>query len=125
MRSRATNAELAERVDAVLRLRLLGAEFYDVRCESRRLGWNVSDAQLWRYINKADEALSQTLERDRQKLIDRAIAQRQALYARCMSVADYSTAGRVLPDRDKLLGLYPPTKIAPPTPDGAEPYAPL
>jgi hypothetical protein len=119
MRSRVTKTELARRVEAVLQLRLLSAEFYDIRREAERLKWNVSDAQLWRYVAKADEAIAQALEKDRGKLIGRAIAQRQALYARCMATADYSTAARILADRDKLLGLYPAEKKEVTGKDGA------
>jgi hypothetical protein len=41
-----------------------------------------------------------------------------------MGSGDFRTALAVLQDEAKLEGLYPPTKIAPTTPDGQDPWAP-
>jgi hypothetical protein len=99
-----------KRVEEVLSLRLLGAEFVDIRHHASEKEWNVSDRQLWRYIAAGDAILAETLERDRSKLLDRHIAQRRGLYARAMAVSDYGTALRVLQDEAALLALYPPKR---------------
>lgn len=104
---KSTKAEILKRVEAILEIRLAGAEFADIRKYAAENGWNVSDSQLWRYIRKTDELLAQSLERDREKLFNRHIAQRFALYARAMSVSDYRTALAVLKDQAELQALYP------------------
>jgi hypothetical protein len=100
-------ATVRQRVEEVLSLRLLGAEFLDIRQHASGQGWGVSDRQLWRYIAAGDKLLAQTLERDRVKLLNRQIAQRRALFSRAMSVSDYGTALRVLDSEAKLLDLFP------------------
>jgi hypothetical protein len=100
-----------QRVEEVLQLRLVGAEFADVRQHASAAEWNVSTRQLRRYIAHGDKILAATLEKDRDKLINRHIAQRRALYARAMSVSDYGTARAVLKDEAELLGLYPGKKM--------------
>ena len=103
-------ATVRQRVEEILSLRLLGAEFLDIRQHASAQGWNVSDRQLRRYVSRTDDVLAETLEKDREKLLNRHIAQRHALYARAMSVSDYSTALRVLADAAQLLDLYPAKK---------------
>jgi hypothetical protein len=49
---------------------------------------------------------------------------REQLYAHAIGAGDFATALRVIQDEAKLEGLYPPTKIAPTTPDGEEAYEP-
>src|SRR5262245_20941811 len=95
-----------KRVEEVLQLRLMGAEFLDIRQHASENGWNVSDRQLYRYIAAGDELLDSTLDKDRRRLANRHIAQRRALYARAMSVSDYRTALAVLKDEAELLRLY-------------------
>jgi hypothetical protein len=114
---KATKAEIAQRVEAILEIRLSGAEFCDVRKYAQENGWQVSDGQLWRYIRKTDDILARTLEQDRQKLLNRHLAQRHALYARAMSVSDYRTALAVLRDQAELQGLYPTGRNGPPGPE--------
>ena len=104
---KSTKAEAQKRVEEVLSLRLLGAEFLDIRQHASAQKWDVSDRQLWRYIAAGDELLARTLERDREKLFRRHIAQRRALYARTMAASDYSTAARILKDEAELCNLYP------------------
>ena len=101
---------IRKRVEEILSLRLLGAEFVDIRQHAKQQKWRVSDRQLWRYIAQSDEALAETLEKDRGKQINRHIAQRRALYARAMSVSDYGTARAVLKDEAELLQLYDPPR---------------
>jgi hypothetical protein len=102
-----TQVEVLKRVEEILQIRLAGAEFVDIRQHAAEKGWQISDRQLWRYIQKSDAILAESLERDREKLLNRHRAQRFALYARAMSVSDYRTALAVLKDQAQLEGLYP------------------
>src|SRR5688572_23280510 len=109
---RSDKVTVQQRVEEVLQLRLLGAEFIDIRKyanepepDSGRQPWNVSDSQLWRYIRAGDELLARTLDKDRDRLLNRHLAQRRALHARAMSVADYRTALAVLKDEAELFRL--------------------
>src|SRR5919201_2075319 len=104
---KSTKAEVRQRVEEVLRVRLLGAELWDIRQHASEQGWDVSDRQLYRYLAAADKLLAQTLEKDREKLLNRHLAQRRALYARAMEVGDLRTALAVAKDEADLLNLYP------------------
>src|SRR5689334_2350464 len=106
-------ATVKRRVEAVLQIRLAGAEFADIREyaaeEDPETGrpWNVSDSQLWRYIQAGDELLARRLDRDRERNLNRHLAQRRALYARCLAAGDFGNARLLLADEAKLLNLYP------------------
>jgi hypothetical protein len=81
-------------------------------------GWNVSERQLFRYVQASDRLLAARLEKDRDKLFARHVAQRQTLYARSVNASDYRTALAVAKDEAELYGLYAPKKIAPTDPSG-------
>jgi hypothetical protein len=98
---------IRQRVEEIYQIRLRGALWADIRQHASDKGWGVSDRQLRRYVEQSDELIAEAAEPDRRKLLNRAVAQREVVYAHCMAVADYSTARAVLADRDKLLGLYP------------------
>jgi hypothetical protein len=106
-KEKSTQAVVQQRVEEVLQIRLLGAEFADVRQHAQEKKWKVGDRQLWRYIEESDALLARTLEKDCDKPLARHVAQRRALFARCMAVSDYSNARAVLKDEAELLGLYP------------------
>ena len=107
---KSTQATVRQRVDEVYRIRLLGAEFPDIRQHASEQGWGVSDRQLWRYVAQGDRLLAETREKDRDKLLNRHVAQRRVVYARAMSVSDFRTALAALKDEGQLLGLYPARK---------------
>jgi hypothetical protein len=107
---KATKAEISKRVNEVLEIRISGAEFHDILQYSSEHGWNVGERQLWNYIHAADKLLVERLEKDRDRIFARHVAQRRALYARCLNVGDFSSAGRILRDEAELLGLYPAKK---------------
>jgi hypothetical protein len=104
---KSTKLETQQRVEEVLRIRLMGAELWDIRQHASEQGWGVSDRQLYRYVAAADKLLAQSLERDREKLLNRHHAQRRALLARALEVSDLRTALAVVKDEAELLGLYP------------------
>jgi len=125
---KATKATIRQRVEEVMKIRLLGAEFWEIRQYAAENDpdtarpWNVSDRQLWRYVAASDRLLAKCLERDKDKLLNRHIAQRRAIYARAMEAGDWRGALAVAKDEAELLKLYGPKRIAPVTPDGEKPY---
>jgi hypothetical protein len=106
-RPRATDAELAARVEEVLYARLAGAEFHDLQGLAKEKGWNVSDRQLWRYVALADARMEEAFQADREKAFCRHVLQRRALYARAMQDGDWRTCLAIAKDEAELLGLYP------------------
>ena len=115
---KATRTVIVARIDDVLRLRLAGAEFSDIRQyaagdpqdDPPRESWNVSDRTLKRYIEAADKQLCRRMERDRDKLFARHIGQRRMLFVRALEQGDNATAGRMLDAEERLLarfGIFP------------------
>jgi hypothetical protein len=115
---KATKATIRQRVEEVLQIRLAGAEFWNIRQYAAEKEWHVSDRQLWRYVAQTDQLLAEQLDKDRDKILNRHVAQRRTLYARAVQTGDYRAALAVLADEAKLWGLYAPQKLAPTTPDG-------
>jgi hypothetical protein len=135
---KATKAIVAQRVEEVLRIRLDGAEFHDVREYAREKerepgsAWELqdgakplSDQQLWRYVARSDQLIADNFRSSRKKTLRRHLAQRRNLYAKAVSQGDIRAALAVLQDEAQLEGLYPPKKIAPTNPKGDKPYAAL
>jgi hypothetical protein len=133
--AKADKALAARRVDEVLRIRLDGAEFWDVREYVREKqaepgsAWHLeegatplSDSQLRRYQQRADALLERSHERSRKKLLRRHLAKRRNLYAKATLAGDVRAALACLRDEAELLGLYAPRKVAPTTPDGKGEY---
>ena len=106
---KADKATIRKRVEEVLKLRLVGADFVGIRqyASAQEPPWNVSDRQLWRYIRMGDYLLHLTLERDRQRLLNRHIAQRRALFGKAVSAGDLRAALSVLKDEAEMPRLYP------------------
>ena len=119
---RANKATHHLRVQEALRLLLAGAEFPDILQYAQEQNWGISRRQVQRYQEAAYKQLAEATERDQKQLLGRHLMQRRALYARCLKVGDHRTAAIVLKDEAELEGLYPPTKVAPTTPDGLHPY---
>jgi hypothetical protein len=134
--ARADKALSARRVDDILRIRLDGAKWWHV-CEFVRekeqeagSAWfleegesPLSDSQIRRYQTRADRLMVEENERSRRTLRRRHVAMRENLYAKAATTGDVRTALTVLQDIDEFLGLYPPKKVAPTTPDGKEQYS--
>ena len=95
---KSTKAEIAQRVEEVLRIRLDGAEFHDIVQYASEKAWKVGERQLRNYMAATDDLLAARLEKDRDKLLARHIAQRRSLYARALNAADYRTALAVAKD---------------------------
>ena len=121
---KADKATVALRVEDLLRVRLAGAALWEmcayVRAEERNpqsVPWfvteerpAVSESQIRRYVQRTDDLIAATLERDRQKLLDLHLAQRRSLLARCLARDDFANARGILKDEAELLGLYPAKK---------------
>lgn len=116
---KATKAVVVRRVEEVLRIRLDGAEFWDVREYAREKeqeagsawqlpegGKPLSDGQLWRYIGMADKMIAGSCRASRKRLLRRHLAQRRNLYAKAVSQGDIRAALAVLDSEAKLTGLF-------------------
>jgi hypothetical protein len=121
--SKATNAQIEARLTELLRIRLDGAEFWDVREYAREKeqedgsAWKLaegqkplSDGQLWRYLARVDRIIAESCRASRKKLLRRHLAQRRNLYAKAVSQGDIRGAATVLKDLADLQGLYPPKR---------------
>lgn len=116
---KATQATIEQRVAEVLKLRIAGAEFADIREYAIAQEWGVSDSQLWRYVAKSDKALAAAMEKDRGKLLARHLAQRRLLYVKALESGDWRGALAALKDEADLERLYdPPQTDAPAMPLG-------
>jgi hypothetical protein len=109
---KSTKAEVRKRVEEVFKLRLGGAEFADIREYARapEQNWNVSDSQLWRYIQASDKLTKERFDARAEHLLNRHLLQRRTLYAHALGAGDHRTALSVLQDEAKLEGLYPATR---------------
>lgn len=110
-KNKSDNAEVAKRVDAVLRLRLKGAQLHDIVHYGSLKEWDVGERQIKKYIAKADQLLVERRDRNRRQVLTRHLAQRQLLFARALKAGDNRTALAVLADDAKLRGLYPDTDL--------------
>jgi hypothetical protein len=117
---KATKAQVEQRVQEVLRIRLDGAEFWDVREYAREKEheegspWQLaegqkplSDGQLWRYMARADKLIAESCRASRKKLLRRHLAQRRNLFAKAVSQGDIRVALATLDSEAKLQGLFP------------------
>src|SRR5437763_11792166 len=95
---RTPTAEIAQRIEEIMLIRLSGAGFHDVRNYATERGWGVSRAQLYRYMRAADDRIKDSLEKDRPRLLDLHVARRRTLYARCQESGDWRAALAVLAD---------------------------
>jgi hypothetical protein len=122
-RPKPSKATVQLRVDEILRIRLDGAELWDVREYVREQEqkedspWKLaegdkplSDSQIARYIQRADMLVAESCKVSRKKLFRRHLAQRRNLYAKAVSQGDMRTALACVRDEAELLGLYPEKK---------------
>jgi hypothetical protein len=112
---KATEAQVRQRVEELLRIRLDGAELWDIceyvreKVEANDPVWGdtpLSKSQIYRYLEKVDEQIAESCKGARKKLFRIHLAQRRNLYARAVNAADYRTALAILRDEADLLCLY-------------------
>ena len=119
MKARPTKAQVEARVDEILRIRLDGAEIWDIREYVREKEqedgspWQLADgatpltdSQLYRYLAKAEQLIAASSRASRNKLVRRHLAQRRSLYAKAVSAGDYRAALAALESEAKLQGLF-------------------
>jgi hypothetical protein len=119
-----TKAQVEARTLEIVRIRLDGAEIWDVREYVREQEqtegspWQLadgqkplSDSQLWRYVAKADKLIAESCRASRKKLLRRHLAQRRNIFGKAMSAGDYRAALAAARDEAELLGLYPPKGV--------------
>lgn len=97
---------VAQRVEDVLRLRIDGAMFADIRDFAVQSQWGVSDSMLKKYIQKADDLLKERTEKSRGKATRMHVARREGVFARALSAGDLRTALAALDSTAKLQGLF-------------------
>jgi hypothetical protein len=112
-KKKATRAEVLQRVEEIYSIRLAGAGFHDIREYAREKKWGVSDSQLYRYLEQADDIIRDSLAKDRLMLLDLHIARRRMLFARCVESGDWRAALAVARDEALLYRLYEPPKALP------------
>src|SRR5262245_5763270 len=95
---KATKAEILQRVEEIMLIRLSGAGFHDVREYAREKGWPLSPAQLHRNMQQADDLIADSLAKDRDKLFDLHVSRRRTLYARAIESGDLRAALAVIRD---------------------------
>ncbi|HEX5269363.1 MAG TPA: hypothetical protein VFW33_02695 [Gemmataceae bacterium] len=117
---KANKALVEARVTELLRIRLDGAEFWDIREYVREKEqedgslWRLaegqkplSDSQLWRYLARVDQAIAANGRASRRKLVRRHVAERRNLYAKAVEQGDIRAALACKRDEAELLSLYP------------------
>jgi hypothetical protein len=115
----ATDAQVAARVEELLRIRLDGAEFWDVKeyiaekVAAKDPVWGeheIGQAMIYRYLQRVDDLIAASCKTARRKLLRTHLAKRRNLYAKAVAAADYATAKAILKDEAELLNLYPPKR---------------
>jgi hypothetical protein len=117
---KANKAQVEARVTELLRRRLAGTEFWDIREYVREREqeegspWKLadgqkplSDSQLWRYLARVDQRIADDCRASRKKQLRLHLAQRRCLYARALAQGDIRAALACKRDEAELLGLYP------------------
>jgi hypothetical protein len=116
---KSTKAVFHQRVEQVLKIRLAGAQLHDIRNFAQEddpdtgRPWNVTDKTLKYYISASNQLLARAAEKDHDKLLTLAIAQRETLYANAIQSGDWRAALAIADSRDKLLGLFPEKRSGP------------
>src|SRR4051794_47030 len=104
-RPKPTRAQVQQRVNEILSIRLAGAQIWDVREYVREKEqeagspWQLangekplSDSQLWRYVRRADEAISSSMVSSRKRALRRHRARREYLYGLAVNQGDIRAA---------------------------------
>jgi hypothetical protein len=117
----ASKAKTAQRVEEFVRIKLDGAEPFDLRpyvSEQQAVPgspWELaggkkplSDRQIRRYAAAADRVIAESCRTSRKRLMRRHLAQRRNLFAKAVNSGDVRAALACLADEAKLLNLYDP-----------------
>ena len=131
----ATDLQVQQRIAELLRIRLDGAEIWDI-CEyvrekvetrdqaGQHIGdpvWGkqpLSESQLYRYLERVKVMVAESCKQERKDLIDEHLAKRRNLYAKAVQQGDVRAALAVARDEAELLNLYPPKRTEMSGPNG-------
>jgi hypothetical protein len=105
--AKATKAQVTQRLNAVVKLRLGGAAIREIFQYGQDHGWGVGYDAVYKYVGKADAIITERAERDRDRLLAFEVNARNRVFARAMEKGDLEAALKVLKDRAQLLNLYP------------------
>lgn len=121
MARKATEGQMRKRIEEVLRLRLDGAEFWDLRDYIRKQeitpgsAWELrgddkplSDQHIRRYITDTNKMIVRHDRGSKEEMLDEHVARRRHLYAKAIKSGDLSNAVKALDSEAKLQGLFPP-----------------
>jgi hypothetical protein len=118
---KATKAQVAARVEQLLRIRLDGAETWDIReyvrekvtAEEPDPVWGdrmITDSQIRRYLQRVDLRIKESCRGSTKRLLRNHLARRRNLYAKAVLAGDFRTALSAARDEAELLNLYPPQR---------------
>src|SRR5262249_49477667 len=101
MKAKATKQQTERRIEELLRLRLDGAELWDIREFVREKeqeegsNWHLppgnqplSDSQLYRLLAQADERIAESCKMSRRTLLRRHLARHRNLFAKAVLAGD-------------------------------------
>ena len=94
------------RINDITRLLVAGGEQAEVKQLATEQNWGVTSRQIKRYINLAYRRMAKLSAREKEQLRGRHLAQRRALYARCVKNNDLRGALAAVKDEANLQGLY-------------------
>jgi len=121
---KADKIEYEQRVDVVLGLMARG--WRKVRIvQNVSKTWDVTSRQAYNYARSAEKRIAAIGQRKREGLLDELLARHDDLRDKGYGDRDHRLVLDVDKEDAKLLGLYPPTKIAPTDPTGEKEYAGL
>ena len=123
-KARATNAIRELRIQAIVQIRLEGAEGWDVASYVSELeakdghpwkmeagGKPLSERQIRRYVEQAGKRIAEICRTHNPNAIFLHLAKLNRLYARSVQAGEIRTARAVLNDLAKLQDLYPGKKV--------------
>jgi hypothetical protein len=115
-----TKTIIEARCVELLRIRLDGAQYHDIvdfvaeKIKTGEPPWKLrpgqtglSRRQIWRYLRRCDAMLEKHFEKNRSRLMRKAISQRDNIVARAIAAGDNRTALAAMDSRDRLFGLFP------------------
>lgn len=115
LREVASKAVAAKRVEELVRIRLEGAEMWDVReyiheqAKKPDNPWSgtgeMCDAQIYRYIARADKTIADSCKQSRKRMLRRHLAQRRNWIGKAVNAGDVATACRIADSEADLVGL--------------------
>jgi hypothetical protein len=109
MTGKVTKAILAERVEKVVELLVLGLRSSEIiRYAAEKPDWDVKRRQVENYIQKATAIITQSAAVDRDHEVGKALRRLEALYKANMTIQDYKAALATLKARNEMLGLDAP-----------------